>query len=63
MDFYRQMELCGRAYNMVVTNLGRIPEDKKDEANRLLRQFHYGIAARKELLQLCIEIGLISEKD
>lgn len=64
MDFYEQRRLCGKAYNVAFKHLGTSISCTSDseiiaEVKRLMKQFYYGIAAQKELLNKCIELGWI----
>ena len=59
----RSLRNC--CYNLVIRNLRQCPKD--DEKYRkiriLLSQFYLGIVAQNELLQECVELGWINEKN
>ena len=50
----KQRMLRNKAYNIAVE---RNKKENNKEVNLLLNQFYYGIEAKNELLNKCIELG------
>lgn len=54
LTFEQERELIHQAYNIAVRK-----KNNDEEVKLLLNQFYYGIAAQKDLLYKCIELGWI----